>query len=211
MSGELPKYDLGDNEDAPIEGLDKIGVYDSPQSISEHKDPFENAPIPPVVKSFLNDYLAVAKKLLLSPVVFFREMDKEGGLLHPLKFAAVNCVISALLSGIVSLQFFHIPGLFFAELMQIFIASGVAFGLSKAMGGKGSFEATLKIYAYSSILRIVAAIPLGWLVSLVYGIFISFYGLKEVQRLGSVQTATIIILTGFLMTVISIAKFMHIF
>ena len=164
------------------------------------------AGLPPDIRAFLQDYLYTTRKLLLTPIVFYGEMDKEGGIIHPLKYAALSCAVHAVLKGIFTFHFLQIPGFFLAEMAMIFVVSGAAYGLTKGMGGNGTFEATFKIFAYASCLKIISAIPFLMLVDL-YGVVLSFFGLREVHKLPAAKTAVIVAFCGILMIVVSLARF----
>ncbi|MBX9568445.1 MAG: YIP1 family protein [Candidatus Obscuribacterales bacterium] len=167
--------------------------------------------LPPSVRSVVEDYFGVTRSLLLAPIVFYRGMDKEGGFKHPVIYLAISSGASALLAGILTLHPLSIPATLATSMMLTFAASGIAFGLSRAMGGKGSFEATFKVYAYSSCLTILSAIPLLNLLSIFWIAALNFYGLREVQERGTLRTAVIIMLTSMLLTVLSVAHYLHIF
>lgn len=165
--------------------------------------------LPPGIGDFIKDYIFVSKKLLLSPVVFYREMDKEGGIKHPLAFLLASSTLSSIISGIITLKVLSFPATMLGIFASHVLASVVAFGLGRAMGGRGSFEATFKIYAYASCLAVLTAVPILNLIGL-YGIFLAAYGIKEVQKIGSASAFIIAFLTGFIMVLVSIAHYFHI-
>ena len=167
--------------------------------------------LPPNVKEVISDYIAVAKPLLLAPIVFYRGMDKVGGFKHAAIFLAISSGVNALISGVITLHPLSIPATLATSMMLTFAAAGIAYGLSKGMGAKGTFEATFKVYAYASCMLIVSAIPLLNLIAIFWTAALNFYGLREVQQLGTFRTAVIIALTSILMTVLAIAHYLHIF
>lgn len=167
--------------------------------------------LPPNIRTIVNDYCVVTKSLLSAPVIFYREMEKEGGFKHAVIYLAISSGVSSLIAGVVTFHPLSIPATLATSMMLTFAAAGVAFGLARAMGGKGTYEATFKVYAYASCLSILSAVPLANLLAIFWGAALNFYGLKEVQQVGTLRTATIILLTSMLMTVLAVAHYLHVF
>lgn len=165
--------------------------------------------LPPNVRDVVADYVAVAKALLFAPAVFYRGMDKEGGLKHPLTFFLISSTVGSVIAGVVGMNPLSIPKTLGMSIVVTFAASAIAFGLCRSMGAKGSFEATFKVFAYSSCLKIFSAIPILNLLAIFWTAFLNFYGLKEVHQLGTVKTVSVIFLTSLLLTLLEIGHYLH--
>jgi hypothetical protein len=165
--------------------------------------------VPPNIRDVVTDYVAVAKSLLFAPIVFYRGMDKKGGMKHAVIFFVTSSAVGSIIAGVVGLNPLSIPKTLGLSIILTFAASAIAFGLCKAMGAKGSFEATFKVFAYSSCLKIFSAIPILNLLAIFWTAALNFYGLKEVHQLGTVKTASVIFLTSLLLTLLEIGHYLH--
>lgn len=121
--------------------------------------------------------------VVVSPVEFFRSMEKTGGYLEPLIVVLASGVLSALIMliyGLLGLGFYSGYGSFASGfsglvLMPIylvigsFIGGAIYFLIVKLMGSKENYEVAFRCVAYSSaiypVLALFSAIPyLGSLV-----------------------------------------------
>lgn len=154
--------------------------------------------IPSGPQGYLVRYWHTAKNILLKPKLFFDTMPLFGGFQEPILFLGTSCTAAALLTAIVSFGFLGIPSTILSALVGTFVGAGVAFGLSKAMGGKGSFEATFRAFAYISCVHLFYPIPALGAIAALYGLVLSYLGISKVQDLTPGKTCAIVFLTGFL-------------
>ncbi|MBI4532923.1 MAG: YIP1 family protein [Candidatus Melainabacteria bacterium] len=154
--------------------------------------------MPPEVRGFVANYWGQAKVILFSPQVFFRTMPTEGGYKDPLLFLAVSAGVNAVLAGLMSLQLPLIGLIFIASLIAVFVGSAVACFLSQAMSGKGNYEATFRVIAYSEATLLFVWLPILGLVPALYTLVLNYIGLKQVHQLSEIKTASVVLLTGLL-------------
>ncbi|MBX9685454.1 MAG: YIP1 family protein [Candidatus Obscuribacterales bacterium] len=195
--------------------MDEVNPSEQIQSedMSEKRSPHRSASMPAssAMPEFLSQYIEVSKRVLLSPNLFFSEMKLEGGLKEPAVYLAISAAGHALLSAVMKFKPLSIPSDFTFELVAGFLIAGVAYFLGTAMGAKSSYEATFKVIAYTSCVRILAALPgIGALVPL-WSLVLHFLGLRKVLGLNPVQIVSIMVMSSLLMAVLQLAKFFHLF
>ncbi|HEY9868327.1 MAG TPA: YIP1 family protein [Candidatus Obscuribacterales bacterium] len=152
--------------------------------------------LPPGARGFIARYWAQAKAILLSPRVFFDSMPTEGGLKDPLVFLSVAAGVNSLLTGIISLNPMICLLVFPATLIGCFLAALAANALAGAMGGKGTFEATFRVYAYSEAPMLFGWIPVIGFFGVFYVWVLNYFGLRKVHDISEGKTVLVVILSG---------------
>jgi len=166
----------------------------------------------------VGSFVRTVRNVLLNPVGFFRGIARRGDLVGPLVFAVICALISGVLSGILGFLFALIGGdvgTGFVTLIggiiltPIFAVIGLFIGagiyhllvLLLVRPSNAGFEATFRVAAYVSVIQLVtwlSAIPiLGLLVSLaalVYGIYLSVVGIREVHATTTGRAAAVVLI-----------------
>ena len=137
-----------------------------------------------------------AESVLRTPTKFFTSVQKEKGLKAPFVYLAVVSFISALLNYFFNpmLKLFAAPfgpgigfaaiiGLWIAGLILSFIFYGFFHLFVMLLGGKGGYENTYKVFAYSS----TPSSLLGWIAGIFFG-----FGLGGIVVGGLIYVALII-------------------
>lgn len=144
-------------------------------------------------------YIETWKEVIQKPSRFYREMPKTGGYSDPLTFAAINFIVYALLTTLLTILFgreMYTDGMigvyngmyggvrefgFFAVLVTViiapiagiislFIEAAILYIIYKILGGTGSYEGTLRFISYATAVLVLSWIPvLGWIFE-IYGI-----------------------------------------
>ncbi len=151
----------------------------------------------------VGSFISTARGVLLSPVGFFRGMAKRGDFLNPAIFALICALISAVLSGLISLvlsPFFAAPGetaeafagglvgfVFTVILSPIYTAVALLIGagvyhllvLLFVRPGNAGFEATFRVVCYVAAIQLVSWIPIVNIVAGIYAIVLSIFGIRE--------------------------------
>ena len=150
----------------------------------------------------MDNYIDTLKKVLTDPEGFYSEMPKEGGYQEPLTFAAINFAIAGLLLGIVAVllsgigpSFIVIVPIFMVigGIVKLFIIGIILLIFFKILGGSGSYEGTVRILSYSSVVLVFVWIPIiGWIISL-YGIWLIIVGGKHVHNLTTLKSAVVVL------------------
>jgi hypothetical protein len=168
------------------------------------------APVSFNPQDILRRYFETSKKLLFSPMKFFKEMERTGGLIEPGIFLALSAVGNGILSVLMgNLNLSLLPRNSIAVVIACFVLSGLSCVLAKGMGSKCSFETTFRVFAYCSCLSILMAIPgLSLLVPGV-ALFLYFLGLKEVLGVSLYQTVTIMALVVFMQVILTLGQMLR--
>src|SRR3990167_69050 len=133
------------------------------------QEPTPTSKVPPEVREFATNYFSQVKSVILSPRTFFDSMPVTGGLYEPLKFFAVAMTVDVVMSLLTNFNIMvAITKLILLPVGLCLIALLANF-LAQAMGGKGQFEGTMRIYAYSSATLLVGWIPVLNLLAALYG------------------------------------------
>jgi len=163
------------------------------------------------------EYIKTWKEVILKPAEFYRKMPATGGYAEPLTFAAINYVISWLLSVLASFSLLTIYGsesrysdfgilsaLLGAILLAIFasliLLAPIANFFYKATGGTGNLEGTLRLSLYASAALIFPAVPLIAPVALIYELYLLIVGGTIVHTVSMNKSMRIIFLSFSLST-----------
>ncbi|NOR49197.1 MAG: hypothetical protein GQ533_14340 [Methanosarcinaceae archaeon] len=128
-----------------------------------------------------NNFVNTWNDVVKHPNDFFRNMPVSGGYRDPLIFAIVNYIIAAILASVSSVmqtrtlaesevvpeimvsmsQGMGLLNLVTAPIFNIiglFIGAAILFVCFKIMGGSGTYEGTVRIMAYTSIVSVILGI-----------------------------------------------------
>ncbi|MFH1433194.1 MAG: YIP1 family protein [archaeon] len=144
------------------------------------------------------NYLQKIKLILLDPHRFFEIMPITGGYKDPIIFYAITIIItlipvSSLLiifnpttTGIAAMLTILIIGpIITIPLLFVFCA---LFHITlKILGGSGNYESTLRVMAYASAPNVVSWIPLAGILAMIYQVYISIIGYKNVHNISTLR------------------------
>jgi hypothetical protein len=157
-------------------------------------EPFEFDP-----SKFVESFVGVCREVIIRPRMFFQNLPREGMLGRPFVFLLV-CVFfaSLFMANYLNSDYRFFVLLVLANCLSAFIVSALLHGLAtKVFGGQAPFAATFRIIAYSSIMDIVAWIPIWGTIASFYGLYLVFLGLQEIHQLKSRQAGfAVIIITA---------------
>ncbi len=134
---------------------------------------------------FIQDYVATAKNIIVKPFDFFKEMPTTGGYKDPLIFAVITAVVMGIGLTVITLGVGFLAIIFapLAIVISLFLAALLLLLCSKIVGGQGSYEATLRVAAYANIVNLIGWIPIVSILGSLYGLFLTYLGIKEVHKL----------------------------
>lgn len=153
----------------------------------------------------LGSIIDSAKRVVLDPAAFYRNMPEQGGYAAPVIFVLVMALISALIVSVVAMfsggpgPAFGLIALIMLPLMAVvgsFIGSLIMFVIWKLMGSDKSFETAYRCVAYAAaimpIVTILAFVPyLGTIVKVLWSFFLMYLASIEVHGIKA-QTAMIV-------------------
>ena len=152
-----------------------------------------------IIDDFMNTWLKVIK----TPADFFTQMPTNGGYADPVKFAVICYLIAGVAMAIIQFaaQFFLagvgiteitlIMGFFYIIVIPIIGVIGLFIGaiilhiFFKVLGGKGTYEGTLRILAYASATVVFIWIPLLVILSGLYMIYLVVIGSTKVHNIST--------------------------
>jgi hypothetical protein len=161
-----------------------------------------NCPIRAGMAKFLCAYWAQAQQILMHPQVFFTSMPTTGGLEAPLKFLAAAAATNSIMTALLSFHPTMVPITFLITFVGVGIGSLVATLLAQALGGKGDFAGTFRVFAYSEATLLFAWIPVVGLAATLYTCILNFFGLKAVHQLSGTKAVCVVIASGILTAII---------
>ena len=156
------------------------------------------------------DFAAIpqtAIRVVTSPAVFFRDMQKTGGFIEPLVFMVVLGVVSGIIQAVLNLLHLNVMGGIAAGVGAIiilpifiaifgFISAGIAFAIWKVMGSQESYETAYRCVAYtgalSPITTILGVVPfLGAVVGILIGTYFIVIASVEVHKIPAKKAWTV--------------------
>lgn len=171
-------------------------------------------------------FIEKTKMIIFNPKGFFDIMPQAGGYKDPLIFCTVITIISTILSsvlsqalglavgkmanGIVSAMMSLIIGIILCPIVwatALSIGALVDNSMLRLFGGKGTYEATFRVLAYSTAMMLILWIPLAGFLTGIYQIYINLVGFRKVHSMttGKVLAAMLIPIVVILIIVIIFA------
>lgn len=177
----------------------------------------------------VNEWLETFQGVLTQPTEFFGTEQRRDGFKYPLKFAAVNLVLSGIISAGTtfvgtSAVFSEMLGIGGAALLAgltliltpviglvgLLISAGFVHLFVHLLGGEEGYAETLAVAEYATALSpvtsVISAIPLlGSVLNLLfglYGIYINVRGLQNFQNLSAGRALVALILPAVIVTIL---------
>lgn len=134
-------------------------------------------------------------RILVDPRGFFETLPLEGGLRTPAIFAAICLAIGAFFflfaAGLKGALGFFILG-----LLRLFVGAAIlALIAERVFDGRGDYEATFRVLAYTSAITVFVAIPVIKVFAAIYGAYLVAIGLEKAQRFDSPRAVLTMIVT----------------
>ncbi len=154
--------------------------------------------------NFLQSFWETWKRVITKPSLFFREMPTEGGFIPPSLFMLVCLGADGLLKGIFGGGIRGFFSTFVGATLLTFLIAAVLYLFSTQLfPGKGSYEASFRVLAYTNAVSLFGWIPVVGVLAALYGIYVSALGIMEVHNLDRGKAGVVIILTALVMVVLS--------
>ncbi len=151
-------------------------------------------------------FISTVQGVVLQPASFFGGILRRGDFINPLIFALICYEVSAILGGLIGLAFGNrgfggfISGIIIGAIgaaIGLFIWAGILHLLVMLIVGSrnGGYEATFRVFAYSSVTSLVSWIPIiGWIAGLLYGIYLGIVGIREVHTTTTGKAALVVLI-----------------
>ena len=147
----------------------------------------------------IKSYLSIVYLMIADPKTFFRFMSVDGGFRPPWMFAVFSVLIPWL--GVVVFYQSVYMWLFLPMALLVFLvmAGLVHLSATALMGGRGAFQATFRVAAFTSFTMIPGPIAYLGLAAHLFGLYLTAYGLAAVHRMSLLRGAlAILIIEGIL-------------
>ncbi|MBI3485475.1 YIP1 family protein [Candidatus Daviesbacteria bacterium] len=141
----------------------------------------------------LKNYIQLLRYSLLSPRNYVEQIPIKASLQSSLIFFALNVCVAYIMGGLVQEAFNFGSTSFFFGISQLTMLvpflilllitfSAIFFVISKLLSGKGSFEQTLSVLAYSSLTLIFTQVPALGLIGFLLTVYFVGFGLKKINE-----------------------------
>jgi hypothetical protein len=144
----------------------------------------------------INSFVEVVRRLVFQPAIFYAGLPRRGNFVSPLVFALICYEISAILGGLLGLAGGELDRGLEAFVASIIVApiggavgllilSGILHLLVRLLVGAGNsgLGATFRVASYATVVNLVGWVPIvGSLVALVYAIYLSTVGIREMHE-----------------------------
>lgn len=156
--------------------------------------------------------------VLTRPTGFFRGIARRGDFVSPAAYAIICTLIATIIGGLVGLALSALLstmaeyegalayGVFgfltdvvvtpFATIITLFILSGIyhVLVILLARPSNAGFEATFRVVCYVSAIAIIGWIPFVNLIAGIYGLYVAYFGIREVHATTNQRAAAIVAL-----------------
>ena len=158
-------------------------------------------------------FISTVQRVVLQPTDFYRGILRQGDFVNPLIFAIICYGVAAILGGLIGLAFGSrgfggfISNIIFGPIIGaigLFIGAGIIYLLVMLIVGSrnAGYEATFRVFAYSSVTSLVSWIPfIGWILSL-YGIYLGIVGIREVHSTTTGKAALVVLIPAAIVLLI---------
>ncbi len=150
----------------------------------------------------VKSYLYIIYIMVSNPRAFFGAMSVDGGYKKPWLFAIIS----------IAIPFLWVTVFYRATILQILylmspvgfliFAGGLHFSATKLLGGRGSFQATFRVVAYTSFTIIFGPIPYLGLAFSIYGLYLTAHGMAAVHGVNFLRGVLIVLVTGLTLRLI---------
>ena len=168
-------------------------------------------------------FIEKSKMIIFNPKGFFEIMPQAGGYKDPLMFGAITIVILTIISSALDLALYLaqgkmiegitssitslIVGIIIAPVVlaiALFISASTNYYPLRLLGGKGTYEATFRVTAYSSILMLISWIPAVSFLAGIYELYINVVGFKKVHSMSTGKVLIAMLITIVVIMIIII-------
>ncbi len=166
----------------------------------------------------INSFIEVVRRLVYQPAIFFARLPRRGNIINPLVFALICYEISAILGGLLGLSggepdrglvpfVVSIIAAPIAGAIGLVVLSGIMHLLVRLIVGAGNsgFGATFRVASYAIVGNLVGWIPIiGSLIAVVYGIYLSAVGVREMHETTTGKAVLIVLIPGTVILLIAL-------
>jgi hypothetical protein len=148
-------------------------------------------------KDPVNSFACVWQRVMLEPRAFFEGLPATGGLQPPLAFAAICLAIGAFGFMIFGGGLGGFLALLLIGLARLFVGSAiVALIAQQLFDGRGDYEATFRVLAYSIAPVVVIGIPVVKYFAALYAAYLIILGVAKAHSFDTVRAVLTLLATA---------------
>ena len=145
----------------------------------------------------VGNFVPTARRILLDPRSFFESMPLQGGLQAPATFAALCLAIGGLEFLVFGGGLKGALGLLILGFVRLFLGAAIVTLVAENLfEGKGDYEATFRVLAYSTVIAVFIGLPIVKFLAAIYGAFLVIVGLEVAHRFDATRSVLTLIATA---------------
>ena len=161
-------------------------------------------------KDPIGSFASTWQKVVFEPREFFDSLPPAGGLQPPLVFALISLAIGAFGFMIFGGGIRGFLALVIVGVARLFIGAAiVALVAQYLFDGRGDYEASFRVLAYSAAVAVVIGIPIIKYFAALYGAYLVIIGLSKAHAFDTVKALLTMLVSLFVGMVLVHALFME--
>jgi hypothetical protein len=154
-------------------------------------------------KDPVGSFAGTWQRVMLEPRAFFDALPPAGGLQPPLVFAVICLAIGGFEFMLFGGGIKGLAGLLVLGTIRLFVGSAiVAFIAQQIFEGRGDYEATFRVLAYTSAVAVLIGIPIVKYFAAIYGAYLVILGLGRAHAFDNTRAFLTLLATAFVGIVI---------
>lgn len=135
-------------------------------------------------------------RVMIDPRAFFASLPVEGGLQPPLVFAALCLLVGGIEVLLFGGGLKGLAGAVVFGILRLFVAAAIFSLIAQTLfGGRGDFEATFRVFAYSSAVAVAIGLPVLKFFAALYGIYLAIVGLEKAHSIDAAHAFVALLAT----------------
>lgn len=144
------------------------------------------------------------QRVVLDPRAFFEELPPSGGLQPPFLFAMICFAVGGLGFLIFGGGVKGLLGLLVLGAVRLFVGSAIVVLIAQHLfDGKGDYEATFRVLAYSSAVAVLIGIPLIKYFAGLYGLYVAIVGVSKAHSIDTGRAVLTLLATAIVVIVLA--------
>jgi len=145
----------------------------------------------------VNSFTTMWQRVMLEPRAFFEGLPAMGGLQGPLTFAAICLAIGGFGALIFALSLKPFLFVLVIGLVRLFIGSAIVAMIAQQLfDGRGDYEATFRVLAYSTAPIVFIGIPVLKYLAALYSLYMVVIGVAKAHSFDTVRAVLTVLLTA---------------
>ncbi|MGH7804962.1 MAG: YIP1 family protein [Candidatus Binatia bacterium] len=145
----------------------------------------------------IGSFVPTWRRILLDPRAFYESLPLQGGLQAPATFAAICLAIGGVEFLVFGGGLKGALGFVVLGLVRLFLGAAIVTLVAENLfEGKGDYEATFRVLAYSTAIAAFLGLPILKFLAAIYGAFLVVVGLEAAHRFDAPRAVLTLIATA---------------